>query len=224
MADELCTWQDVWSLVGDSVTGVFTETQVQALCEGDANTQGLIDVWSAWFEKQVGIAFERTTGAVIYLDGQGTNQVFLPSAFADPSVTALSYDVSGVLTDVTEFDTTDSGVIRLTGYAVSDYATRASLPRFSRGRGNVKVTLDYGYSTVPVDVRAAVARLTAIDILGLYDSAVDQGVKSRRLGDRQESWGAGKFSSMIERWRTDIDATLRLYRSGVRVDGAVRTG
>jgi len=224
MAQNLCTWQDVWNLTNKAVDGVYTQAEIQTLCEGDANTQGLIEAWSRWFEGQCGIVFDWTEGAVVYLDGQNTNQVLLPSDFMNPSVSALSYEVSGSLTEVTEYDVTDEGIIRLTGYAISDYAARSGMPRFSRGRGNVKVTLDYGYETIPADVRGAVARRIGLEVLGLYDDAVDQGVKSRRLGDRQESWGSGKFSTTIERWQGDIDTTLRRYRGGVRVDPAVRTG
>jgi len=223
---DLCTFEDVQSLIGSDVADLYDATALQALCDGDTDTLGLIEAWSRWFETQVDRIFDLQT-VTYYLSGRNTNMVMLPDVPMAPIVSmTLEYQsLDNSWTSSTNFGYSDAGVIRLTGASDRSFDNRSDMPRFARGVNNVKATVTFGSATVPPDVRKAVTYLCAIEVLAQYSRWLDKGIKSRQLGDRKEDYGSGgRFSQDVSKWQEVVDKTLLRWGGGVGVAAAHMTG
>ena len=223
---DLCTYQDVYALVGELVADQWDSTALQALCAGDTDTQGLIERFSRYLEAQTQVEFHQRT-ETHYMSGKGTNMVLLPEHVQTPIASlALEYQQVGAgWTQLTAYDYTDSGIVRLTGTENRAFSSRSDLPRFVVGVNNVKATVTFGYATPPPDIRSATAYLCGIEILRRYTRATTKGLKSRMLGDRREDYGVrGQFSEDIDLWQRFIDETIANWLGGVASSQASRAG
>lgn len=228
MAVLLCSEADVRQRVAGKVLGTFLASDLQngdAYLVGEeesADGMGLIPRWSADFEYQVGYAIALRTGSVD-VSGRGTNQIVLPRAYTPiREVHSITWVDGGG--DVTSFSfDSESGVVYLreepyltyAGYGGSYGRQRLELPRFSAGRGNLTVTLRYGYESIPPEVRGAVADRCAADVLLEDRGRRDKGVTSKELGDRSESYGKGRWSDEIDRMVAAYNDVVSHYESQV---------
>jgi hypothetical protein len=223
---DLCTYDDVYALVGDLLADKWTSAQLQAFCDGNATTLGFIEQNSRYFEKQSGQAFYART-ETHYLSGRGTNMVLLPEEVLPPITNlVLSYQEIGTgWTETTHYTWNDAGIIRLTGASDRGFYSRSEMPRFSVGTNNVQATVTYGSDVVPADVRGAVAQLCAIDLTRRYVREAGRGIKLRVLGDRREDYGiGGQFSEDILLWQQFVNDTIAVYRGGVGSTQASKSG
>jgi hypothetical protein len=109
---------------------------------GDLAVQPILDAACDICRTVAGQPFSQTTGGTAVLDGTGTDAILLPN-----------------------IPVTRAGTVLVNGTAITDYTLNANgilfrgatgtdpRPVWPLGRQNVTVTYDYGYQTVPSDVR-----------------------------------------------------------------------
>lgn len=217
MAQDLCTYEDVQRVLGTALGSQIDAERLLELVDDDEEGVGLIAEASRAFEAQIGREVDVNT-ATITVSGDGTNFLLLPRAYTPViSVTSVTYSGYDSNVDV-EVEDAEAGVLRLASATLSSHRDRLSLPRFPVGVNNITVTLTYGWTSVPDDIRAAVARMVAIELLMLDQDEQDGGVTSRRLGDRSVSYGgAGRHMLRVRALQRYVNQVLRRYGAEVSV-------
>jgi hypothetical protein len=229
MPNLLCSEADVRQRVGSwviaSLSADLANGSAYLVGEEDdpTNGAGLITRWSTQFEGEVGYAIGMRT-QTITVDGSGTNELIIERRYT-PILAIHSIDYADIGGQVTSYGfEADSGQIFLTEEPTAYVTPRASfgrtrlnLPVWPFGRDNISITLRYGHEVVPPEVRKAVADRVAADVLLEDRARRDRGLRSKQLGDRSESYGAGRWADEIAQYVQQYELWVRRLTSEVQV-------
>lgn len=223
----LCSEADVRQRVQRWVLASFLATDLQNAAAylvgepGSTDGLGLITRWSAQFEFEVGYAVALKT-ETITLDGTGTGELIIPKRYT-PIAAIHSLTFSGLGNAITNYGydaesgriwlTTDSAVQIADSYQFG--VPRLDQPRWPAGRSNITLELRYGIKAVNdlTVIRGAVADRVAADVLIEDRARRDQGLTSKALGDRSESYGKGRWTEEADKLIAAYERVVRNYQS-----------
>ncbi len=218
MPQDLCHVEDVELLLGNALgTSIDTE-RLRFFLKGTDRAQGQVEFQSRWFEGQIGRTVDSQSGSVL-VGGDGTNILLLPREYTPViSITSISAEATSYDADSWVIEDADAGIVQRSAGVSGAYYDRLALPRWPVGAGNITVVLTYGWATVPADIRGAVARLCAMQVL-LWDTDENaQGVTSKRLGDRSVTYATGgRHGIRVSAWIDEVQSTIDNYGSLVEV-------
>lgn len=134
-----------------TLTAVKAYLGVATASADDGVLAQLVTAYSAWVKAWLNRDILRTTYTV-RLDGTGGDAIMVPQ-FPIRSVGSLTVDGQPVPAQPTYGQP---------GYWFTDLAIYRAGGTFTRARGNVQLTYDAGYDTVPFDLAQAVAEIVAL--------------------------------------------------------------
>jgi hypothetical protein len=93
------------------------------------------------------------------------------------------------------------------------YATSG---RFPRGIQNVRVEYEYGYGSIPLELKNILTKLAAREVIMRSPSEDGAtGIKSIRILNYSVSYNGGLFSRQVEEWSAEAKDVLRRYKKVV---------
>jgi hypothetical protein len=216
MPQDLCDFEDVQRVLGLALGSQMDTERLLELMDDDEAFSYITDA-SREFEGLIGRTVEQKQ-ETITVSGDGTNILILDRKYT-PVISLDSVHYAGANdseVDV-ELEDADAGIIRLDRSTLQSVRNRLSLPRFTVGVNNIEITLTYGWATVPQDIRGAVARMAAAEVLMMDQDEQDGGVSSKRLGDRSVSYGReGRHANRLYALECRINRVARRYGAEVQ--------
>ena len=164
-----------------------TLAQKLGTSEDDASMLLALDLASARFRGQTRNPISLTTDTFT-LDAHGTRSLLLPFTHV---VSVDSLTINGVSYDSTDFEWSESGMIRL----------NRPMPDLWR---SVQITCSYGYEKIPQDVQEAVLDLATSMYPMLQSNAYTSyttGTESRSFNQQLQVGYSAQWSACVNRYR-----------------------
>lgn len=188
-----------------------------------AYIEDLLDATKLILDAEAGRDFDLHENDVVLLDGTNADRVILwkdDNTLCVPVIAVSEVKVYGRTINITNLFV-DNRIGRLGfQYNVQDRvfihrSLRGSLWTFPQDFQNVEVTLDWGFTEPPADVKKAQSFLTAGLVLVTSGGGLSGGVRELEISDFRVVYGTtGPYASQISAWNTIIDALLKQYRTG----------
>jgi hypothetical protein len=174
-----CTVDDVLALLASyDLSGLGDSEQIAA------RVNGALPAAMEAVEALADRDFDYHQAAVVRVNGSGTDTLSLAESGAVPIIDIAAVTVNGRNLDSSRL------------VVGSDEASLRMLPRgrarevFARGKLNVEVVLDWGFTAPPSDICTAQAKLAAAEILASM-AGLEGTAESVRIGDYEARYGAG---------------------------------
>jgi len=206
---------DSWPTISD-ITSILSDLGIDiAPWTASDNAKLKVEIYKAQreFERLTRRKYEDAT-ITEKLDGSGRETIIL-RYFPINSVTSISIidivNYQEVLT-VSEYRVdNETGVVTL----VSTQPQIISV--FPLGNQNIEVVYNYGYTTIPDDIKDAIIYMTVIQVIYRCPAEWEKlGLRSLRIAQYSESYGgdgaSGIFGAQKQEWTNKIKQTIANYK------------
>jgi hypothetical protein len=192
-ANALVTVDDLRAYLGQGVSS-----------ESETMMELLINAASQEFDRFCGRQLKQKTETNLYLDGDGTKYLYLPSCPA-ASVTGV-YENDTLLVVDTDYlvYTSDHDAYLLKYYPTWPELTSGGFPVWAKGHKTVKISsVLLGYATVPSDIVLGCLKQCAVEY---------QRMKQKTWGETSRSSESQSVSVVEPGLLPDVEAVLKRYR------------